>query len=336
VQELYDAERHLPCQTLDDFEYHLLLNVEGIEDKTQMRNSGATGVGLFRTENIFLYADTFPGEEEQFEVYRELAQSVGSHPVTIRTLDLGGDKNPHKSLTGYQEANPFMGFRGIRFCLENTKVFKNQLRAILRASHYGKVKVLYPMICSLSELKLANAILEEAMSELDSLGVPYDKNIEKGAMIEVPSAAVITDMLGAHCDFFSIGTNDLMQYLLAVDRINDRIAYLYEPCQPSVVRTLNFIFQQGKMKKIPVSVCGELAGDPLWAPLLIGLGAADLSVSMGSLAHIKYLIRRIKLHDARHLAIRILRCNEPDEIQQELREFYEATMGDTIKGIEPY
>ena len=333
VQELYEAERLLPCETQDNFEYHLLLNVEGVEDKEQMRNSGASGVGLFRTENIFLYAREFPGEEEQFEVYKELVDNLGGHPVTIRTLDLGGDKNPHKSLTGYQEANPFMGFRGIRFCLEHTDVFKDQLRAILRASHYGKIKILYPMICSVAEVKQSNLLLEEAKRELEERGLPFDRDIEKGAMIEVPSAAVITDMLADHCDFFSIGTNDLMQYLLAVDRINDRIAYLYEPSQPSVVRTLNFIFQQGKMRKVPVSVCGELAGDPLWAPLLIGLGASDLSVSMGCIANIKYLIRRMKLHDARHLAIRVLRCDEPQAIQEELQAFYEEVMGDTLRGL---
>jgi phosphotransferase system enzyme I (PtsI) len=337
VQEVIEAERLLPCETLDKFEYHLLLNVEGVENKEMMHNSGAMGVGLFRTENIFLAAEVFPGEEEQFEVYKELVQSMGgAHPVTIRTLDLGGDKNPHKSLTGYQEANPFMGFRGIRFCLEHTDVFKDQLRAILRASHYGKIKVLYPMICSLDELRQSNQLLEEAKQELAAKGIPFDENIQKGAMIEVPSAAVITDMMADHCDFFSIGTNDLMQYLLAVDRINDRIAYLYEASQPAVIRTLNFIFQQGKMKKVPVSVCGELAADPHWAPLLIGLGASDLSVSMGSIANIKYLIRRMRLHDAKHLAIRVLRCNETHEIQQELIAYYDKVMGETVKGLKEF
>ena len=261
---------------------------------------------------------------------------MGSHPVTIRTLDLGGDKNPHKSLTGYQEANPFMGFRGIRFCLEHTNVFKDQLRAILRASHYGKIKILYPMICSLAEVQQSNRLLEEAKQELAAKDIPFDVNIEKGAMIEVPSAAVITDMLADHCDFFSIGTNDLMQYLLAVDRINDRIAYLYEASQPSVIRTLNFIFQQGKMKKVPVSVCGELAGDPMWAPLLMGLGASDLSVSMGSIANIKFLIRRMRLHDAKHLAIRVLRCNTTEEIQDELQAYYNSILGETVKALQDY
>ena len=336
IQESFEAELHEPCRTLDKAEIKIFLNVEGVEDTEKLANSGASGVGLFRTENLFLFSSAFPGEDEQFEEYRNLVQNLSPNPVTIRTLDLGGDKNPHRSLTGYREANPFMGFRGIRFCLENTKVFKEQLRAILRASHYGLVKVLYPMISSLAEIKQANALLEEAKEELTERGLPFDKAIQRGAMIEVPSAAVITDLLAAHCEFFSIGTNDLMQYLLAVDRINDRIAYLYEANQPSVMRTLNFIFQQGKMAHVPVSVCGELAADPLYAPLLMGLGAEDLSVSMGSLAEIKFLLRRIRMHDAKHLAMRVLRCECSEDIQKELESFYQKVMGDTIKALENF
>jgi phosphotransferase system enzyme I (PtsI) len=334
IQESYLAELHEPCVTVDSVSFNILLNVEGVEGPERMQNSGADGIGLFRTENLFLGSGEFPSEDEQFEVYKGLVECMAPNPVTIRTLDLGGDKNPHRSLTGYQEANPFMGFRGIRFCLEHPELFKDQLRAILRASQFGQVKVLYPMISSLGELKRANALLEEAKEELAAKKVPFAKDIQKGAMIEVPSAAVITDLLADHCDFFSIGTNDLMQYLLAVDRINDRIAYLYEANQPSVVRTLNFIFQQGKMRNVPVSVCGELAADPLFAPLLIGLGASDLSVAMGSLPQIKYLIRRINLHEAKLLAIRVLRCEDPEAIQQEIEDFYEKAMGETIKALE--
>jgi phosphotransferase system enzyme I (PtsI) len=333
IQEKFQAELHDPCVTLDSIEYSILLNVEGFEDRKKLTQSGAVGVGLFRTENLFLSSNDFPDEDEQFRVYREIVEALSPNPVTIRTLDLGGDKNPHRSLTGYQEANPFMGFRGIRFCLEHPELFKKQLKAILRASHYGPVKVLYPMISSLGELIRSNALFDEARQELLVAGIPIGKEISRGAMIEVPSAAVITDLLADHCDFFSIGTNDLMQYLLAVDRINDRIAYLYEANQPAVVRTLNFIFQQSKMRNVPVSVCGELAGDPLFAPLLIGLGATDLSVAMGSLPHIKYLLRRISLHEAKHLAIRVLRCETPDAIQQELETFYEAAMGETLVGL---
>jgi phosphotransferase system enzyme I (PtsI) len=336
IRERFEAELMQPTVTRDGVDYHLLLNIEGVEDPEQLCDRGANGIGLFRTENLFLGARDFPNEAEQFETYRKLVESFNPLPVTIRTLDLGGDKNPHRSLTGYQEANPFMGFRGIRFCLENSDLFKEQLRAILRASHFGPVKILYPMISSLDELKRANQLLDEARAELEKQGVPMGANVQRGAMIEVPSAAVITDLLAAHCDFFSVGTNDLMQYLLAVDRINDRIAYLYDPNQPAVIRTLNFIFNQGKMHKVPVSVCGELAGDPLYAPLLIGLGADDLSVSMGSLAHIKYLLRRISLHEAKHLAIRVLGMEEPVAIREELEAFYEAAMGETVAMLKQF
>jgi len=330
VQERYDAELLEPCRTLDGIEFEVHLNVEGVEQQEQLANSGASGVGLFRTENLFLGSMEFPSEEEQFEVYRKIVSTLNPRPVTIRTLDLGGDKNPHRSLTGYKEANPFMGFRGIRFCLEHTHLFKTQLKAILRASHYGSVRVLYPMISSLPELQRANELLDEAREELREAQIPFGEAIPRGAMIEVPSAAVIADLLAQHCDFFSIGTNDLMQYLLAVDRVNDRIAYLYEANQPAVIRTLNFIFQQGKMRSVPVHVCGELAGDPLYAPLLIGLGASHLSVAISSLPQVKYLIRRFSLHDAKHLAIRVLRCDSQEGIQQELEAFYEKSMGDAL------
>lgn len=336
IQDRLLSELNLPCVTLDQVEYALLLNIEGVEGHDRMRAAGGNGIGLFRTENLFMASPDFPDEAEQYEVYREIVKAMQPHPVTIRTLDLGGDKNPHRSLTGYREANPFMGFRGIRFCLENKAVFKEQLRAIIRASEFGRIRILYPMISSLDELKRANGLLEEALAEVRATGFEPPARIERGAMIEVPSAAVITDLLAPHCDFFSIGTNDLMQYLLAVDRINDRIAYLYEANQPAVIRTLNFIFQQGKMRNIPVSVCGELAGDPLYAPLLIGLGAAELSLAIGSLPLIKFLIRRIRLNDAKRLAVRVLRCEEPEEIQQLLEAFYEEAMGETLHSLRDF
>lgn len=227
-----------------------------------------------------------------------------------------------------------MGFRGIRFCLEHTNVFKEQLRAILRASAFGKVRVLYPMISSLEELERSNELLEESMEELRREGQAFDPGVERGAMIEVPSAAVITDLLAQHCDFFSIGTNDLMQYLLAVDRINDRISYLYDPSQPSVLRTLNFIFEQGKLQETPVSVCGELAGDPLFAPLLLGLGAADLSVSLGSLGRVKYLLRRVKFHDAKQLSVEVLRCGDKNRIHKLIRDFYGTVVPEELQAFD--
>lgn len=333
-QETFQRELAYESVTADGHPFHLQLNVEGVEGASFLQRSGAEGIGLYRTENLFLSPEGFPGEERQFEAYRDLVQVMEPRQVTIRTLDLGGDKNPHQSLTGYREANPFMGFRGIRFCLEHTNVFKEQLRAILRASAFGKVRVLYPMISSLEELERSNELLEESMEELRREGQAFDPGVERGAMIEVPSAAVITDLLAQHCDFFSIGTNDLMQYLLAVDRINDRISYLYDPSQPSVLRTLNFIFEQGKLQETPVSVCGELAGDPLFAPLLLGLGAADLSVSLGSLGRVKYLLRRVKFHDAKQLSVEVLRCGDKNRIHKLIRDFYGTVVPEELQAFD--
>lgn len=330
LAECFEAERQVPARTADGTEFAIMLNVEGIESVEQLQGSGADGVGLMRTENLFLTARGFPDEEEQFVHYRELAQRMAPHPVTIRTLDLGGDKNPHSSLTDYHEVNPFMGYRGIRFCLENPEVFKQQLRAILRASHYGKVRILYPMICNLDELLRANSLLEEAREELCQAGIPFDGKLQRGAMIEVPSAAVIVDLLAQECEFLSIGTNDLIQYLLAVDRTNDRISYLYDANNPAVMRTLNDIFQKGKALGVPVSVCGELAGDPYYAPVLIGMGASELSMSLGQLSHVKFLVRRVHIDAARRLVDRILRGDSAEAIKRLLTDFYESTMADVL------
>lgn len=322
IQRQFGKTKDLPATTKDGKTLSILMNVDGSEKSEVLRQSGASGIGLYRTENLFLSTRDFPDEEVQYEHYRRTVEAVAPHPVTIRTLDLGGDKNPHNSLYGYEEANPFMGFRAIRFCLDNPLVFKEQLRAILRASAHGTVRVMYPMIASCEEVVAANAILEECKSELREEGIPFDENLERGCMIEVPSAAVITDLLADHCDFFSIGTNDLVQYMLAVDRVNDRIAHLYEPNNPAVLRALNFIFQAGHRKKKPVSVCGELAGDPIYAVLLFGMGADQLSLTWGAIPEIKYLIRQIDFAEARQLATTVLRLSKAVEIAECLREFY--------------
>lgn len=323
----FQAERSLDCKTLDGHELKLLLNMEGMESDEILKANRNFGVGLLRTEMLFLRRGDFPNEETQFKAYQRIAEAMNPNPVTIRTLDLGGDKNPHNSLYGYQEANPFMGFRAIRFCLEHVDIFKQQLRAILRASAYGKVKIIYPMICSCEELIAANELLEVCKDELASEGQAFDKGIARGCMIEVPSAAVITDLLARHCDFFSIGTNDLIQYMLAVDRINDRIAHLYQPHQPGIMRALNFIFEAGKRNNIPVSVCGELAADPIYAPLLFGMGASELSISWSAIARLKFLLRRLKLSDAQALACEVLNSGESAVIEKRLKEFCENVMG---------
>ena len=328
VRQLFDRTKHEPACTRDGKEIRMLLNIEGHESDELLRNCGAAGVGLFRTESLFLAKGTFPDEDAQYAVYGRVAAAMDPFPVTIRTLDLGGDKNPHNSLYGYSEANPFMGYRAIRFCLDNIPVFKAQLRAILRASAHGKIKIMYPMISSCEEVIRANAVVNECKQELVAEGKAFDEAILTGCMIEVPSAAVITDLLADHCDFFSIGTNDLIQYLLAVDRVNDRISHLYCPENPAVLRALNFIFQAGHRTRKPISVCGEMAGDPIYAPLLFGMGADELSVAWGIIPEIKYLIRGLSHEELRELAAEVLHMKEVTRIRARLREFYESHVGE--------
>jgi phosphotransferase system enzyme I (PtsI) len=266
-----------------------------------------------------------PTEQEQFLAYKEVAESLAPLPVVIRTLDLGGDKpmagNPDLFP---KENNPFMGFRAIRFCLEHQDIFKDQLRAILRASSHGKVRVMYPMISGGEELLRANAVLAECMTELKARGIAFDENLEVGTMIEIPSAAATADILAKDSAFFSVGTNDLIQYLLAIDRVNDRIAHLYEPTHPAVVRTLKHIVDEAHLQGVPVSVCGEMAGDPVYAPLLLGLGIDALSMSPGWLPAVKYLVRAMTMADARALAAEALTLSSPKEIYARCDAFYRA------------
>ena len=322
ARELYHASARDSAVTIDGNEMILRANIEGYEDMVRLKESGATGVGLFRTESIYLRAKGFPSEEEQFRAYRHIVEELSPDPVTIRTLDLGGDKGLIDEHFREEEENPFMGYRAIRFSLEESQIFKVQLRAILRASIFGKVKIMYPMISGREELNQARSLLEEVKLELSSEGFEYDSEIEEGSMIEIPSAAVIADLLAEESDFFSIGTNDLIQYLLAVDRVNDRIAHLYEPTHPAVLRTIKSIIAAGHRAGIPVCVCGEMAGDPIYAPMLFGLGADELSATPSYLPEIKHLIRRIKFSDAQELAQKMIDTSDPHSIKRELLKFY--------------
>ena len=331
IQRVFDAEIFKPAQTRDGHKVELLANIEGFEDPEDLKKCGAAGVGLYRTEALFLRGNKFPDEEEQFEAYRLMVETFKPHPVIIRTLDLGGDKTLGTGLLEYLEDNPFMGFRAIRFCLENTDIFKTQLRAILRAGAYGNAKIMYPMISSHKELIEANQVLEEAKDELVAAGRDFDADIQVGSMIEVPSAAYTIDLLADHCQFFSIGTNDLIQYLLAVDRVNDRIAHLYEPNHPAVMRTLKSIIDAAHSKGIPVGVCGEIAGDPLYAVLLFGMGVDDLSVTPIALPEIKFMVRNLNMKDAEKLAETVLGLDDPISIYDQLREFYSHHVGAEIR-----
>jgi phosphotransferase system enzyme I (PtsI) len=311
--------------TLDGVELSLMANIENVEEVDQVRKYFARGVGLFRTEYLYLQTARMPSEQEQFLAYKAVVQGLAPDPVIIRTLDLGGDKpiasNP---ALFHKEDNPFMGFRAIRFCLDNRDLFKDQLRAILMASSFGKAKVMYPMISGVEEVAQANALLDECKTELRSRGQAFDDGLEIGAMIEIPSAAATIDLLAKQCDFFSVGTNDLIQYLLAIDRGNDRIAHLYEPSHPAVLRTLKRIVDDAHRLGIPVGVCGEMGGDPVYAPLLFGLGVDSLSMSPALLPAVKFLLRAMKMSDATALAADALRMTSAKEIYAMCAQFHKA------------
>jgi phosphotransferase system enzyme I (PtsI) len=313
IEEKLQAIQTLEAITLDGKKIFLSANIEQTADIKAVRRFGAEGVGLFRTEYLFLNRDSLPTEEEQFQAYRQVAAELKPNPVIIRTLDLGGDKSPsHLQIPA--EMNPFLGWRAIRFCLEEKAVFRSQLRAILRASVEGNVKIMYPMISSLSEIEKANALVQEYMAELRAENIPFDQDIEIGVMVEIPSAAVAADMLARHVKFFSLGTNDLIQYSLAVDRLNERIAHLYEPTHPAVLRLIKWTAEAAERNNIWCGVCGEMAGDPLLTPLLLGLGVTELSMAPPLLPHVKYLIRRLKMDDAKQLADFALNCESGREI----------------------
>ncbi len=323
-QHLLDANQK-PAVTLDGVPVALMANIEKVDETAQVKEYFAEGVGLYRTEYLYLNSARIPTEQEQFLAYKAVAEAVAPHPVIVRTLDLGGDK-PMASAPGLfqKESNPFLGYRAIRFCLDNPAIFKDQLRAVLMASAHGKVRLMYPMISGVDEMQRANAVLAECKAELKERGQPFDDKLAVGAMIEIPSAATTTDLLAEECDFFSIGTNDLIQYLLAIDRGNDRIAHLYEPTHPAVIRTLKHIVTEATKRKVPVSVCGEMAGDPIYTPLLLGLGIQGLSMTPTSLPAVKYVVRAMTMKDAKALADEALTMGSAKEIHAKCDAFYRA------------
>jgi phosphoenolpyruvate-protein phosphotransferase (PTS system enzyme I) len=302
-----------PTVTLDGIRVVLSANVEQPDDTESVLASGAEGVGLFRTEYLFINRETLPDEEEQYQAYRRVAAALKPSPVIIRTLDLGGDKFL-SHLHVPREMNPFLGWRAIRFCLQERDIFRVQLRAILRASVEGNIKMMYPMISGLEELNQANAMVEEYRSELRRDGIAFDENLEIGAMIEIPSAAIAAESLAKRVKFFSIGTNDLIQYSLAVDRLNEKIAHLYEPTHPAIIRLIKMTTEAGRKGGVWVGVCGEMAGDPVLTPLLLGLGVTELSAAPSVVPQIKYLIRRLKMNEARELAEFALQCESGAEV----------------------
>ena len=303
--------RLLPAETTDGHRVQLLANIESPDEVRIAVERGAEGVGLYRTEFLYFEKGSAPTEQEHVEAYHQVAQSLGDRPLTIRTLDMGGDKLvPDGDAI---ERNPFLGCRSIRLCFQNEDIFRVQLRAILRASAGGNVRILFPMISAVREIRLAKRFVHEVMAQLDEEGVPFSREVKIGIMIEVPSAAWIADLLAKEVDFFSIGTNDLVQYTLAVDRGNECVSALYQPAHPAVLRMIRDVIAVGNAEGVHVAMCGEMSGEVSYAVLLVGLGLREFSVSPGVLPRIKEIIRSVSIEDARQVAQTALSFEESDE-----------------------
>lgn len=320
LEESLREGKDRPATTRDGFRITLSANIESPDDIESVKSSGAEGVGLFRTEYLFINRQRPPTEEEQFDAYHKVAVELHPCPVIIRTLDLGGDKIL-SHLNVPQEMNPFLGWRAIRFCLVEKEIFRAQLRAILRASVAGNVKMMYPMISGVDELQQANALVDEVRAELRAKGTPFDETLEIGSMIEIPSAALASDSLAKRSRFFSLGTNDLIQYSMAVDRLNEKIAHLYEPTHPAILRLIHTTVQAGKRRGIWTGICGEMGSDPQLTPLLLGLGITEFSVASSAVPSIKYLIRQTTMSEAVALAESALECESGAEILERSRRY---------------
>jgi len=320
--------KDLPAQTLDGKLVTLAANIEFPEEVPSVLLHGADGVGLYRTEFFYMNRKDLPTEDEQYDAYKNLAAIFKDKPVIVRTLDLGGDKFI-STFNLPKEMSPFMGWRAIRFCLARPDIFKTQLRAILRASAHGNLKIMFPMISGIEELRHAKMILEEAKGELRDRHVPYNATLEVGAMIEVPSAALTSDILSHEVSFFSIGTNDLIQYSLAVDRTNEKIAYLYEPTHPAVIRLIKSVIEAGHRSNIWVGMCGEMSGEPSLAVLLLGLGLDEFSMPSVSIPEIKQVIRSVTFIQAKQIADEALTLTTGAEVES----FINKKLKDILPGL---
>ena len=312
-----------PSKTLDGVEIPTQANVELPFEITHSVKTRAQGIGLYRTEYLFLDRDSLPTEEEQYESYAAVVKAMNPFPVTLRTIDIGGDKFvAHLQIS--KEENPQLGWRAVRFCLQRPDIFKTQLRAMLRASIHGPVEIMFPMISGVEEYRQVRKILDEVREDLRRCGIPFRRDLKVGTMIEVPSAVTLTDLLAKECDFFSIGTNDLIQYSLAVDRANEKIAHLYEPAHPAVMRMIRWTANAARAAGIPCRICGEMAGDPLYTEILLGLGVTSLSMAPVSIPAVRAEIAHTHLREARDLARHVLKLATCAEVRALLYERFES------------
>ena len=317
----------LPAITKDNKRIEIGGNIEFVEEIPSAVSHGAEGIGLYRTEFIYLNREQLPTEEDHFQIYRQVVESQGIGWSTIRTFDLGGDKFFSRPKLA-KEMNPQMGLRAIRFCLKEIEMFKTQIRAIIRASAYGKVKILFPMISGMEEILQAKRIYNDVKADLQTQGIPFGEDIQIGVMIEVPSAVIIADALAKEVDFFSIGTNDLIQYVLAIDRINERVTYLYEPLHPAVLRMIRQTVDAGHNAGISVAMCGEMAGEPLYGMILLGLELDELSMNPTLIPRVKKIIRETTVAESKDLLQRVMNFSSAVEV----REYVEKTMRERFPG----
>jgi len=310
----------LPAETRDGVRIHLQANIEMVEEIPSAKSHGAEGIGLYRTEILYLNRKDLPKEEEHYQTYRKLVENISPGVATIRTLDIGGDKFLPDYSTG-NEMNPAMGLRAIRFSIKETDIFKTQLRGILRASVHGKLRILFPMISGIEEIRRAKTILEEVKKEYIRAKVPFDRGIKIGAMIEIPSASVTADILAREVDFFSIGTNDLIQYALAVDRINEHVSYLYEPLHPAILRIVRSVVQSARNAGIPLAICGEMASEPAYVLILLGLGLEEFSMNPIAIPKVKKVLRMARAIETRSMAERLFQFSTASEIKRHVRRW---------------
>jgi len=308
--------RDLPSITRDDRPISLQANIELVEELDDTIKFGAQGIGLYRSEFLYISkSPVLPTEEEHFELYKRLAETSAPHSCVVRTFDLGGKKLA-REVMGSKEDNPVLGLRALRLCMKHRDMFKTQLRALLRASIHGNLKIMFPLVSGVQELRQVKTLIREIKGELDAEGIPYNPKLPVGIMIEVPSAAVIADLLATEADFFAIGTNDLIQYSLAIDRANENVSYLYEPLHPALLRLIKGVIDAGKRAKIPVSMCGEMAADPLFAVVLIGLGLEIFSMNPSAIPVIKNVVRSVRYKDCRKIADVVLNKKTAQEIEE--------------------